>query len=108
MVFLADGGRWLGDFFEATLAPRGATLILDWSHLHHRCYQVATQVCRDKPTRVRVLGTLGRLLWRGAVDGAITAAEAFGAEAKAPPDPRRPAGRVDHLFGGAPDLHPLL
>jgi len=38
VVFLADGGRWLRDFFETTLAPRGATLILDWYHLHHRCY----------------------------------------------------------------------
>jgi len=91
VVFLADGGRWLRDFFAATLAPRGATLILDWYHLHHRCYQIATQVCRDKPTRVHFLGTLGRLLWRGDVDGAITAAEEFRAAAKAPPDPRRPA-----------------
>jgi len=91
VVFLADGGRWLRDFFAATLAPRGATLILDWYHLHHRCYQVATQVCRDKPTRVRFLGTMGRLLWRGDVDGAIAAAEEFRAAAKAPPDPRRPA-----------------
>jgi len=91
VVFLADGGRWLRDFYQATLAPRGATLILDWYHLHHRCYQVATQVCRDKPTRVRFLGTMGRLLWRGDVDGAIATAEAFRAEAKAPPDPRRPA-----------------
>ncbi len=55
VVFLADGGRWLRDFYQATLAPRAATLILDWYHLHHRCYQVATQVCRDKPTRVRFL-----------------------------------------------------
>jgi len=91
VVFLADGGRWLRDFYQTTLAPRGATLILNWYHLHHRCYQVATQVCRDKPTRVRFLGTMGRLLWRGDVDGAIAAAEAFRAEAKAPPDPRRPA-----------------
>ena len=90
-VFLADGGRGLRDFYQATLAPRGATLILDWYHLHHRCYQVATQVCRDKPTRVRFLGTMGRLLWRGDVDGAIAAAAAFRPEAKAPPDPRRPA-----------------
>lgn len=91
VLLLADGGRWLRDFYQATLAPRGASLILDWYHLHHRCYQVATQVCRDKPTRVRFLGTMGRLLWRGDVDGAIAAAEAFRAAAKAPPDPRRPA-----------------
>jgi len=58
---------------------------LDWYHLHHRCYQVATQVCRDKPARVRFLGTMGRLLWRGDVDGAIAAAEAFRPAAKAPP-----------------------
>jgi len=89
VVFLADGGRWRRDFFAATLAPRGATLILEWDHLHHRCYQVATPVCRDKPTRVRFLGTMGRLRWRGDVDGAITAAEEVRAEAKAPPDPRR-------------------
>ena len=93
VVFVAAGARWLRDFYQATLAPRGATLILDWYHLHHRCYQVATQVCRpcDKPTRVRFLGALGRLLWRGDVDGAIAAAEEFRAAAKAPPDPRRPA-----------------
>jgi len=40
---------------------------------------------------VRFLGTLGRLLWRGDVDGAMAAAEEFRAAAKAPPDPRRPA-----------------
>jgi len=91
VVFVADGARWLRDFFADTLAPRGATLILDWYHLHHRGYQVATQVCRDKPTRLRFLGAMGRLLWRGDVDGAIAAAEEFRAEAKAPPDPRRPA-----------------
>jgi len=91
VVFVADGARWLRDFFAATLAPRGTTLILDWYHLHHRGYQVATQVCRDKPTRVRFLGLMGRLLWRGDVDGAIAAAETVRAEAKAPPDPRRPA-----------------
>jgi len=91
VVFVADGARWLRDFFAATLAPRGATLILDWYHLHHRCDQVATQVCRDKPTRLRFLGAMGRLLWRGDVDGAIAAAEEFRAAAKAPPDPRRPA-----------------
>jgi hypothetical protein len=91
VTLLADGGRWLRDFFAATLTPRGATLILDWYHLHHRCYQVATQVCRDKPTRVRFLGTMGRLLWHGDVDGAIAASDEFRAEAKAPPDPRRPA-----------------
>ena len=89
VVFVADGARWLRAFCEATLAPRGATLILDWYHLHHRCYQVATQVCRDKPTRLRFLGIMGRVLWRGDVDGAI--AEEFRAAAKAPPDPRRPA-----------------
>ena len=91
VVFVADGARWLRDFCAATRAPRGATLLLDWYHLPHRCYQVATQVCRDKPTRVRFLGTLGRLLWHGDVDGAIAAAEEFRAAAKAPPDPRRPA-----------------
>ena len=91
VVFVADGARWLRDFFQDTLAPRGAALILDWSHLHHRGYQVATQVCRDKPTRLRFLGARGRLLWHGDVDGAIAAAEEFRAEAKAPPDPRRPA-----------------
>jgi len=71
--------------------PARSALILDWSHLHHRGYQVATQVCRDKPTRLRFLGAMGRLLWHGDVDGAIAAAEEFRAEAKAPPDPRLPA-----------------
>jgi hypothetical protein len=51
VVFVTDGARWLRDFYQATLAPRGATLISDWYHLHHRCYQVATQVCRDRPTQ---------------------------------------------------------
>jgi len=34
VVFLADGGRWLRDFVAATLAPRGATLLLDSGQLH--------------------------------------------------------------------------
>ncbi len=93
VVFVAAGARGRRDFYQATRAPRGATLIRDGYHLHHRCYQVATQVCRpcDKPTRVRFLGALGRLLSRGDVGGASAAAEEFRAAAKAPPDPRRPA-----------------
>jgi len=91
VILLADGARWLRDFFAATLAPRGATLLLDWYHVRHRCYQTSTQVCRDKPTRQRFQRAMRSLLWRGDVEAAIAAAEGFRAEAKPPPDPRRPA-----------------
>jgi len=59
--------------------------------VRHRCYQTSTQVCRDKPTRLRFQRAMRGLLWRGDVDGAIAAAEGFRAAAKPPPDPRRPA-----------------
>jgi len=91
LVCVAAGARGLRAVCAATRAPRGATLLVEWSPLHHRCDQVATPVCRAKPTRVRVLGTMGRLRWRGAVDGAIATAEECRAAATAPPDPRRPA-----------------
>jgi len=91
VILLADGARWLRDFFATTLAPRGAIMLLDWSHVRSRCYQTSTHVCRDKPTRLRFQRALRHLLWRGDGDGAIAAAEGFRAEAKAPPDPRRPA-----------------
>ncbi len=102
VILLAAGARWLRDVFATTLTPRGAAMLLDWSHVCHRWYQTSTHVChrwyqtsthvcRDKPTRLRFQRALRRLLWRGDGDGAIAATEGFRAEAKAPPDPRRPA-----------------
>lgn len=82
LVLLADGACWLRDFFAAVLAPRGAVLLLDWYHLAHRCRQISTQVCRDKPTRLRFVRTTTALLWRGDVDGALTVAEEQRAAAK--------------------------
>jgi hypothetical protein len=82
LVLLADGACWLRDFFQAVLAPLGATLLLDWYHLAHRCRQISTQVCRDKPTRVRFVCTTTARLWHGAVDGAIAVAEEQRAVAK--------------------------
>lgn len=82
MTLLADGACWLRDFFQAVLAPRGATLLLDWYHLAHRCRQISTQVCRDKPTRLRFVRATTALLWRGDVDGALAIAEEHHAVAK--------------------------
>jgi hypothetical protein len=82
VTLLADGACWLRDFFQAVLAPRGATLLLDWYHLAHRCRQISTQVCRDKPTRLRFVRATTALLWRGDVDGALAIAEEHRAVAK--------------------------
>lgn len=82
VVLLAVGACWLRDFFQAVLAPRGALLLLDWYHLAHRCRQISTQVCRDKPSRLRFVRTATALLWRGDVDGAIAVAEVQRATAK--------------------------
>ncbi len=82
LLLLADGACWLRDFFAAVLAPRGALLLLDWYHLAHRCRQISTQVCRDKPTRLRFVRTTTALLWCGDVDGAIAVAERQRAVAK--------------------------
>lgn len=82
VVLLVDGACWLRDFFQAVLAPRGAVLLLDWYHLAHRCRQISTQVCRDKPTRLRFIRTTTARLWHGDVDGALAVAEEQRAAAK--------------------------
>ncbi len=83
LTFVVDGALWRRDFFAQALAPRGATLLLDWSHVHQRCRPVSTQVCRAKATRLRFVRTTTRLLWRGAVDGARAVAAEIRACAKA-------------------------
>jgi len=83
LTVVVDGALWLRDFCAQALAPRGATLLLDWYHVHQRCRQVSTQVCRAKATRLRFVRTTTRLLWRGAVDGARAVAAEIRACAKA-------------------------
>jgi Uncharacterised protein family (UPF0236) len=82
VVLLADGACWLRDFFQDVLAPHGALLLLDWYHLAHRCRQISTQVCRDKPTRLRFVRATTARLWRGDVDGALAIAQEHRALAK--------------------------
>jgi hypothetical protein len=83
LLLLADGARWIRNFFSESLAGLPDTMmILDWHHLKQKCYDLASRICRGKVAKARFLRQLYRRLWRGDVPGAIAVLDAERPEAK--------------------------
>jgi hypothetical protein len=52
------------------------TMILDWYHLHQKCKELCSRICRSKQAKARLLLRLYRRLRRGDVAAAVALLEA--------------------------------
>jgi hypothetical protein len=83
LLLIADGARWIRNFFTETLAPvTNKIMLLDWHHLQQKCLELGSRICRTKLAKARLLRRLYRRLWRGDVAGAIEVLEAERPETK--------------------------
>jgi hypothetical protein len=78
LLLIADGARWIRALFTQTLAHIPTkTMILDWYHLHQKCMDLSSRICRGKAARAHFLWRLYRRLWRGDVPAAVALLEAY-------------------------------
>jgi hypothetical protein len=83
LLLIADGARWIRNFFTETLANlKDKTMLLDWYHLKQKCYEFSSRICKGKASKARLLRRLYRRLWHGDVVGAIARLEAERPESK--------------------------
>ncbi len=57
-------------------------MVLDWQHLHQKCLELSSRICRSKAVKAQLLRRLYRRLWRGDVLAAIAVLEAHRCEVK--------------------------
>jgi hypothetical protein len=69
---LADGARWIRDWFER-LGLSGQAMIICWYHVVKRCQQDLSRACRGRERRREVESAVLGTLWRGGVDEALEA-----------------------------------
>ncbi|MGA9222605.1 MAG: hypothetical protein WBZ57_15570 [Pseudomonas graminis] len=83
VVLLADGARWIRNWFLAlsALLPT-STMLLDWWHLRKRCADLGSMICHGRKAKAALLGPVYRALWRGEVDAAIAVLEAYRPQAR--------------------------
>lgn len=83
LLFIADGARWIRNFFLDKLSEASRTeMILDWYHLRKKGYQLGSMICRGKVAKGTFLTTLYYHLWRGNVDEAVRFLQAYAEQAK--------------------------
>jgi hypothetical protein len=70
LLVLADGARWIRDWFEG-LGLRDGTMIVCWWHLAKRCGQDLSRACRGREHRREVESAVLHALWHGRVDEAL-------------------------------------
>jgi hypothetical protein len=70
LLVLADGARWIREWFEG-LGVRSGTRIVCWWHLVKRCQQDLSRACRGREHRGEVESAVLKELWHGRVDEAI-------------------------------------
>ena len=63
-------------------AQRQQDDVLDWYHLHQKCRELSSRICRGKQAKRWLLLQLERRLWRGDVAAAIALLEAYRAETR--------------------------
>lgn len=82
-LVLADGARWIRNWFAALHALRAeSTMILDWFHLRKRCAELGSMICHGRQAKAALLRPLYRHLWQGEVDAAIGLLEAYRPQAR--------------------------
>ena len=83
LLLIADGARWIRAFFIEALAHiPDKCMIVDWYHLHQKCLEQGSRICRGKQAKARLLLRLYRRLWRGNVVAAIGVLDAYRAQAR--------------------------
>ena len=70
VLFLADGARWIRDWFEG-LKVKGKGMLLCWYHLVKRVGQQLSLACRGRQHRREVEGPVLHHLWHGRLDEAV-------------------------------------
>jgi hypothetical protein len=70
LLVLADGARWIREWFE-DLGLSGGTMLVCWWHLVKRCQQDLSRACRGREHRREVESAVLQELWHGRVDEAI-------------------------------------
>jgi len=70
LLVLADGARWIREWFEG-LGLSGGTMIVCWWHLVKRAQQDLSRACRGREHRREVESAVLKELWHGRVDEAI-------------------------------------
>jgi len=81
LLVLADGARWIRDWFEA-LGVEGGTMIVCWWHLVKRCGQDLSRACRGREHRRGIESAVLQALWHGRVDEALGVLRAHADEMK--------------------------
>jgi len=81
LLVLADGARWIRDWFEG-LAVQGGTMIVCWWHLVKRCGQDLSRACRGREHRRAIESAVLQALWHGRVDEALEVLRAHAGEMK--------------------------
>ena len=70
LLFVADGARWIRDWFEG-LAVKDKAMLVCWYHVVKRCGQLLSLACRGRQHRREVEGPLLQHLWHGRVQEAV-------------------------------------
>jgi hypothetical protein len=70
LLVLADGARWIREWFEALGIP-GGTMIVCWWHLVKRVQQDLSRACRGREHRRVVESAVLKALWHGRVAEAL-------------------------------------
>jgi hypothetical protein len=81
LLVLADGARWIRDWFEG-LGVSGGTMIVCWWHLVKRCQQDLSRACRGREHRRAVESAVLGALWHGRVDEALEVLRSHSGEMK--------------------------
>jgi hypothetical protein len=70
LLVLADGARWIRDWFEG-LGVEGGTMLVCWWHLVKRVQQDLSRACRGREHRRGIESAVLTALWHGRVDEAL-------------------------------------
>jgi hypothetical protein len=81
LLVLADGARWIRDWFEG-LGLSDGTMIVCWWHLVKRCQQDLSRACRGREHRREIESAVLQALWHGRVDEALEVLRAHAGEMK--------------------------
>lgn len=75
LIFITDGATGIRDLVREFFGFRQHTLILDWYHLGHKCYQTLSSALKCgkkvKEEKESIIRTLQSILWVGNVNGAL-------------------------------------
>jgi hypothetical protein len=100
LLFLADGARWIRDWYEG-LKVKDKAMLLCWYHLVKRMDQLLSLACKGREHRRQVQEPALHHLWHGRVDEALAVLRAAREEMKK-------AEALDELVGYVEARRPYL